>query len=244
VALELPNLRSEADAVEKLLQDFALNVRASPRNIVTISPHRILESSDVGGRNPLRLTRYTNPTFLEALPMKQPAKTSTALPSTHALLEDAYVRFTPAQRRVIRRRHNLLSNRFKAWLSQIGATEITIEKDSVDVSCVVSKRFCLFELKTCYALSTRLALREALGQILEYGFYPGRMEPDFLAIVLDAAPSETDLAWVKGLAKMGVFVELFWLIGEELRCAELTKHPLASRASAPSNSPQRQDRGN
>ncbi len=233
LALNLPNLQSEDAAIDKLLQDFAINVEVDPANVVILLPHRSLDPSLIGGRDPSRLNRYTMPTFLDGSPIEKSIRPPPPAPAKGPLIEDAYVRFTPAQQRVIRRRHNELSNRFQAYLSKLKASEIKAEKDSVDVSCVFDNRSCLFELKTCYPLLSRLALREALGQVLEYAFYPGRPEPDCVGIVLDAVPSDTDLGWFQRLVKGGIAIELFWLVGEELRSAKLTDHPLAQGLTRP-----------
>jgi hypothetical protein len=89
---------------------------------------------------------------------------------------------------------------------------------------------CLFELKTCYNQSTRHALREALGQLIEYAFYPGRGRPDNLAVVLDTTPSPWDMEWFRRLSKANIAVELFWLVGEEVYSAKVTKHPFVPKA--------------
>jgi hypothetical protein len=148
------------------------------------------------------------------------------------LLADAYVRFTPAKRRVIKRLHNRLSNRFKAWLISTGASDITVESDGVDIACRWRRQSCLFELKTRYNQSTHHALREALGQILEYAFYPGRATQQYLAVVLDAAPTAADTAWFRSLAKAGLAIELFWLVRDRVSSARLTDHPLAIKAGS------------
>lgn len=234
LALGLPNLRSEPDALE-LLKEFPLNVCVAPAQIETYLPPQELEPSDIGGRDPRTINRYTRPVFLDRSPRRAANVVTDASGSPPSpaladdLLVDSYVRFTPAQRRVIARRHNILSNQFKGWLTRAGAVEIYIEADSVDVSCVYLGKSCLFELKTCYNQSTRHALREALGQLMEYAFYPGRGRPDALAVVLDTTPSKLDLEWFRSLTKANIAVELFWLVGEEVYSAKLTKHPLGPK---------------
>jgi hypothetical protein len=237
VALGLPHLQTEDDAMRILLTDFALNVRTAPDQVVTISPPRLLRSADIGGRDPRHLNRYTKPLFIDRAPVGESPRpaASARLPEEvdRELLEDAYVRFTPAQRRVIERRHNVLSNRFRTWLGQVGATEIVPESARVDVRCAYSGHSYLFELKTSYRLSTRHALREALGQILEYALYPGRAPCDRLAIVVDAVPSASDIEWFHHLVTLGVAVELFWLLGESVYSASATGSILATKALAP-----------
>ncbi len=236
VALGMPKLSDRSAALEHLLQDFALNVHTSPQDVLSFSPPRILQSEDTGGRNPLRLNRYTKPVFLEEPPASATNEDPDAIqphdPPPEDLFEDSYVRFTTAKKRVIVCRHNLLSNRFKNWLVSVHATEINTEAQSVDTTCLSEGQVCLFELKTCHSQSTRHALREALGQLLEYAYYPGRPNSKWHAVVLDAAPSETDIQWFTQLAKIQLPVELFWLVGEDVFTAKLTKHPLVNKANA------------
>jgi len=230
VALRLPHLQSEESALRLLLGDFALNICAAPECVVAFLPPRTLQPSDTGGRDPRVLNRYTKPVFLAQAPSRKGSLSPAKSPVQAVLPEDAYVRFTPAQQQVILRRHNELSNRFRTWLSAVGATAVSAESESIDVSCSYSGRSCLFELKTCYALSPRHALREALGQVLEYAFYPGRTRCDHLAVVLDTAPATTDIEWFQQLKLSGIIVDLFWLIGEAIYSARVTAHPLATQA--------------
>lgn len=151
--------------------------------------------------------------------------------SSKSLIVDAYIRFTPQQRRVILRRHNQLSNDFSTWLRDVGATQIRVEDQAVDIRCVYYNQSYLFELKTCYQQSTRHAVREALGQALEYSYYPGRFRPDHLAILLDAAPSADDIAWIHHLASDGITIGLFWLVDNHVQAASVPRNPLARRAS-------------
>jgi|GEM_PF-5200526 len=145
-------------------------------------------------------------------------------------LIDAYTRFTPEQLRQIEPSHNKLSNTFKAWLSEQSATQIAVEKQQVDIRCHHAHQSYLFELKICYQQATRLAIREALGQSLEYSHYPGRTKPDHLAIVLDSKPSHDDVEWLRQLNVAGLAIELFWVIDCDVYSANVTKNPLSQRA--------------
>jgi hypothetical protein len=151
-----------------------------------------------------------------------------------ALLEDAYLRFTSDQLQEIIPHHNRLSSRFREWLDSAKARGIVAESDAVDVACAHFGQFCLFELKTCRGQSTRHALRESLGQIIEYGFYPGRDEPDQLGIVLDAEPTSADITLFRRLAGIVARpVELFWEKDGDFHSPRLTDHPLALHARLP-----------
>lgn len=229
-ALNLDSIRGDAAARKKLEADFALNVRVRPADVHPYNPHRLLTSEDVAGRNPLRLNRYTRPVFLDNLPVGVRPEHG----SDHELLEDSYLRFTKSERKVIERRHNQISNRFRSWLCRAGAERIVTEKHAVDVRCVFRNESYLFELKTVYRQSTRHALRDALGQLLEYSCYPGRSRPDHFAIVLDAPPGVVELQWLHNIKALGIDVEAFWLQGDDVACARLVAAPLALKALLPS----------
>lgn len=116
-----------------------------------------------------------------------------------ALAEDAYWRESPATLERILRRHNELSNRYAEWLKRNGYTNVKQEKNYVDV--IFSKRGTsyLTELKICSGVGTTKAIREALGQLLEYNYYPNRLKVERWAIVLDTKPSDLDIAYIKRL---------------------------------------------
>ncbi|HSZ89546.1 MAG TPA: hypothetical protein VK822_09245, partial [Acetobacteraceae bacterium] len=55
------------------------------------------------------------------------------------------------------------------------------------------------ELKICYDQNTRQAIRDALGQVLEYNHYPGRAPSEEWWIVLDQQPTPDDSAYIQQL---------------------------------------------
>lgn len=235
LALDIEPLSDEQVVKEHLFGEFALNLRVTPEHVKGLGTPVPLSPSDIGGRDPKHLSRYARPVFLSAPP--SPARSnrvSRATPTIGGhdedLLTDAYLRFTKAQRRVIKRNHNALSNRFRLWLKQTGAQGVSAEAASVDVVCMYSGETYLIELKSCYRSSTRHALREALGQLLEYSFFPGRPPADHICVVLDATPTSADLEWFRTINQKLFPVELFWLKGETVHSAGVTNSPLADRA--------------
>ncbi len=50
-----------------------------------------------------------------------------------------------------------------------------------------------------YGVGTTKAIREALGQLLEYNYYPGRDKKKEWMIVLDQTPSKKDQDYIKTL---------------------------------------------
>lgn len=229
IALDLPTIKTEKRARSLLLGEFASNISVDPNDVYALSGLPTLSAEMLLGREPKYFNRYSTPVFLDAEPIIPDTPIPPQFEIGH-LLEEAYVRFTKEQQKVIARQHNILSNRFQPWLKENGAERIRTESQFVDVQCYFNGKHYLFELKTCAQQHTRPAIREALGQLLEYGYYPGRAIPDFLAVVLDTVPAEIDIEWCKNLAAKGVRIELFWLKGKELFSAKLTSNPLAKLA--------------
>lgn len=233
LALGLPSIKNKREAQKLLIRDFAQNIKVRPEEVEIFLPPRVLIPSDIEKRNPKRLNRYTKPVFLYKAPqgvVKELVQSTENITKDEELITDAYPRYTPAQRRIIQRSHNLLSNRFRKWLRKVGASEITVEKESVDVSCGYENRKYLFELKTCYRSTTRYVLREALGQLLEYALYPDRSRPDCLAIVIDAPPSKEDIQWFEIINKELFNIGLFWLKGETVYSPCITNWYLGQKA--------------
>lgn len=235
LALGLPPIKTEKEARYLLLDQFAANIVVDPKDVHSFSVPIVLSAEMLGGRDPKYLGRYTKPLFLTArptLPRRDAATDAIAsVGADRELLEDAYLRFTKAQRKVVFRLHNQLSNRFRAWLRDVGAKNISAESEFVDVRCRLGGKDYLFELKTCYQQKTRHAIREAIGQILEYSYFPGRRLPSVSAVVLDAEPGCDEVAWCKALNASGVKIELFWLKGEYVYSAGVGDHPLAAFVS-------------
>jgi len=97
-------------------------------------------------------------------------------------------------------RHKRLCNRFISWLNSTGRAVLGREKDRVDVEFRDATSLCRAELKTCYGMTTTLAIREALGQLLEYNYYGWRTPADRWFIVLDSPPSEEDVKYMQTLS--------------------------------------------
>lgn len=233
-ALCLPSIPDESEARSLLLDGFSMNIRVRPDDIRIYRPQRLITKADIGGREPKHLSRYTKPLFLSAPPCGRAIspRNTTSLESGYddELLEDAYVRHTKAERKVIARTHNQLSNRFRKWLKGLNAKGVRAETSGIDVVCTYGGKEYLFELKSCYRQSSRQALREALGQLFEYSYYPGRKPRECLAIVVDIVPDPSDVGWFRTLNQEGHAVELFWVTGNTVYSPRLTKQELPNEA--------------
>lgn len=88
-------------------------------------------------------------------------------------------------------RHNeLQQGLYEKLVKKYGRDNVGTERPSgvgtkVDVVVRKGKEFWFYEIKT--ALTARACLREALGQLLEYSFWPGAQEPTRLIIVGESA---------------------------------------------------------
>jgi hypothetical protein len=113
--------------------------------------------------------------------------------------EDEYLRASPSQRKVIVPRHKRLSNAFANWLEQHGYEKVRQEHGHIDLDFVEGRTSCRAELKVCYGINTRQAIREALGQLLEYNYYPqaNRQPAEKWFVVLDERPSDADMEFLK-----------------------------------------------
>lgn len=132
-----------------------------------------------------------------------------------ALSTESYLRASPAGLKIIARRHNSLSNAFSAWLkSQHGVLAVR-EREQVDVRFALGGRKVLVELKVCFGVGTRHAIREALGQLFEYNYYPRRLAGDEWLLVLDKKPEPDDRTYVETLrATLSVPLFLGWHEGD------------------------------
>lgn len=94
--------------------------------------------------------------------------------------------------------HNELSNSLVDYLKNNGYKNIKVEDNYVDIKCInaVGKKI-FFELKT--AKTVKAAIREAIGQLLEYNHYPDSNKADKLIIVTKHKPEEADVNYLERL---------------------------------------------
>jgi len=82
----------------------------------------------------------------------------------------------------------------------------------------VGSERAMVEFKIAYNQKTKPAVREALGQILEYNHYPEREATKMWFLVLDEAPSTDDCAFVAALRAERKFpIYLGWKYGDGFR---------------------------
>jgi hypothetical protein len=165
---------------------------------------------------------FTRPTFIPSSELPSVPRCSAPaskgeldLPRSSALVEDAYYRESPQYLRLIIRRHNKLSNEFAAWLRESGYSKVVQEQNYVDVAFDKDGELYRAELKTCYGVSSTRAIREGLGQLLEYNYYPGRNSADRWVIILDEQATTDDISYVYKLRQgLNLPLCLGWRKGE------------------------------
>ncbi|MEJ5366645.1 MAG: hypothetical protein WHS86_16240 [Desulfosoma sp.] len=132
------------------------------------------------------------------------------------LAEDAYYRESGAKLMEIIPRHNKLSNDFCAWLKNQHGIMARQEQHRADVIFSFNNQSVLAELKVCYGAGTTKAIREALGQLLEYNHYPARKTADVWLIVLDEKPSKNDQVFIDVLRETrSLPVSVGWQIDDQ-----------------------------
>lgn len=171
--------------------------------------------------------RFGRSTYVSKLPSVEELKEITA--EEHArterrttpLAEDGYCREFGTRLEHILSRHNSLSNQLSAWLRRKGYTDVCQEKSGVDIEFISSSDLCRAELKVCYSVGTTKAIREALGQLLEYNYYGNREPAQRWFIILDQQPSLKDKSYVANLrTKLGLPLVLGWQEGEDFQVLE------------------------
>jgi hypothetical protein len=151
---------------------------------------------------------FARPTYISAdeLPdfPKRISPVSTTRKSrqpSKSLAEDGYYRESKQNLARIIPRHNKLSNAFADWLRKNGFINVVQENNYVDVTFEKNEIIFRAELKVCYGVGSTKAIREALGQLLEYNYYLGREPADKWVIILDEKASRDDITYVELLKK-------------------------------------------
>jgi hypothetical protein len=126
------------------------------------------------------------------------------------LEESAYSRYTKEALKVIDRRHVKLCNAFTDWLYSTRGIRCNVERRNIDATFRIGKQSVLVEFKVAYRSDPKPAIREALGQILEYNHYPDRPTHDQWILVLDCMPTEMDWVFLKALRKYGIPLSYGW----------------------------------
>ena len=107
-------------------------------------------------------------------------------------------------------KHNELQNHmieFLAYDSDISS--IKSEDERVDIFVIRSGERIFYELKTC---DVKLAIRLAIGQLLEYCHYSAKKRADKLVVVTEYEPNKSDLNYLdrlRHLYKLPIYYQQF-----------------------------------
>lgn len=97
--------------------------------------------------------------------------------------------------------HNQLSNELVAYLKNNGYSSVVTDEDFVDIKAIdTNGKQLFFELKT--ATTVKSAIRQAIGQLLEYNHYPNCNKADKLIIVTVAEAKKDDVQYLMGLRQV------------------------------------------
>jgi hypothetical protein len=102
-------------------------------------------------------------------------------------------------------RHNILQDALYQGLStKYGKAHVRMEQPSgigtlIDIVVKMREEYWFYEIKT--ALTPRACLREAIGQLLEYGFWPGAQEPARFIVVGESPIDEDVQEYIRRLRK-------------------------------------------
>ncbi|WP_243375042.1 hypothetical protein [Microvirga solisilvae] len=203
----LPDGHGTGANIQTLKKTNLLSIKCRRENVVRFSepfPLEDLVTKSVGHR----FTNYSDITKLKRKTAPTPTRSS-----QKSLNEDEYYRETLARRRKVIPQHNRLSNSFCTWLRKNGIASVQ-EKDWIDVGFKLGQRTCLAEIKICQEYGTRKAIREAMGQVLEYNYYPGRSPADLWLIVLDQTPTPSDKQYIRQVREaLNLPITVAWVDG-------------------------------
>jgi hypothetical protein len=102
-------------------------------------------------------------------------------------------------------RHTLIQNAlYQQLAAKYGKENVRTEQPSgvgtfIDAVVKINGEFWFYEIKT--SLIPRACLREAIGQLLEYGFWPGAQEPSRFVVVGEAAVDADAKEYISTLRK-------------------------------------------
>ncbi|WP_420467112.1 hypothetical protein [Panacagrimonas sp.] len=186
--------------IESSLKESWLKVKC-PADSITIFDPPIKISTRVGDKTLSH--RFKMFTYVELAELKAALPRATKgdkRPVRVDLAEDGYFRESRENLREIVPRHNALSNALCRWLEKRGIVPRQENRD-VDVEFEYRGSSHRVEIKVSYGASIRHALREAIGQLIEYNIYPGRERSDKWIVLLDRKPGPEQVEYVNSLRK-------------------------------------------
>lgn len=194
-----------------------LKVKCRDKNVVRFDEPYLLQDL-LSKRIRYGFTTYADITKTKRAAAPKPSQSQKNSQAGRRLLnENEFYRDTPSTRKKVIPQHNRLSNKFCSWLRKKDITP-TQERDWVDVWFKLGQETCLVEIKICQEHGTRKAIREAMGQVLEYNYYPGRSTADLWIIVLDQKPTQNDRRYIRQIREtLHLPITVAWTEGAEFK---------------------------
>ena len=143
--------------------------------------------------------RFKSFTYVGDFPLNQSSPINNRQQPS-ALAEDGYYRESSSKLKIIIPKHNKLSNDFCSWLKKNDVVAKQ-EENYIDILFKDKEVSYIAELKIVYGVGTTKSIREALGQLFEYNYYPGRKVNEEWMIVLDQSPVKSDFEYIDKLVK-------------------------------------------
>jgi hypothetical protein len=123
--------------------------------------------------------------------------------------DTSFVSYTEkSQTKEYRKKEFDLINRFMNWLDDNHGIESYRESRSVDLRFEYNNTSFGVEAKYSEG-KMRFPIRLALGQILEYNFFPGRTPKDYWIILLNRKPNKEERKWVESI-RIGLPLTIAW----------------------------------
>ena len=98
--------------------------------------------------------------------------------------------------------HKKLSRKFREWIRENHSVKIRKERGGIDVEFMLGKERVCVELKTESDGDVKTQIRDAMGQLFEYNYYPGREVADQWIIGTDTTPRRKDLEYIEELQEL------------------------------------------
>jgi len=111
--------------------------------------------------------------------------------------------------------HNHIQNELYELLVEdygadsVGTEQLVGNANRIDLVVKSDRQVRFYEIKT--SKRARIAIRQAIPQLLEYAFYPNQNRADVLIIVAPGEPTSDDLSYISHLRrKFGIPIEYFF----------------------------------
>jgi hypothetical protein len=173
-----------------------LNVRFEQSNVTFLDPRPVFPRGHVS----YRLNRY------HALKWDRISSITTARTSAPRATKGTRIRSEAERTRAAVRgivydpRHVIMQNAvYKHLCARHGKSAVHYEFEFVDVRVELGSNVTFFELKT--ANTAKKCLREAIGQLLEYGVYPAKQVASKLVVIGDGPADSDDKAYLMHLRR-------------------------------------------